>query len=757
MARHSIMAVIMNTSPTFPDLRTSLGKMSDDELAELLRARPDTSFPLPPGVSSLAARLVLPGSLSRAVRTLTALEIAVLEAAGDLGAELEPVALSDIVDALVVDTDLSLQAASRVRTVGLMFGTPDHVQVTPGALGALPTGWRVRDVAPDRVEDLVAGLSRPQRAVLETLAASGSVGTTRDAAVDADPARPVPQLLSAGLLARVNANTVRLPRPVRDALRGISSRPFPLTPSPRLSLKPVQNPRADDTAAAAGLEATRTLRRLVATLGLSPVALNKDGSVGVRALASLAKQLGLEEQEVAFLVTVGESAGIIGRGLIDDDTDGLAPTKDAPAWAESRLADQWAIVLAGWVASPWQVEKLGRTDEKGHPIRLLSFAMHSSSVRGIRSLVLSQFTRVAGRAVTRDEAIEDLRFTNPVVASGISDSVVASVVDQAVLVGALADDTAGATASSALTTLLNGGDVAVATEQLVPAEVSLVIPQADMTILAPGPLAPELQTMIESFTELESSGLASVFRVTEASVRTAFDAGRTPDELIGWLRDHAPGGVPQPMEFLIRDAARGYGQLRAGSAMSYVRSEDPSLISQAVSSLSDELTVIAPQAAVSALALPTLVARLRSVGLHPTAEGEGGATLAMAPEPTLVAATPSTLPKNTRVDESHIAAAVAAIRKADADSTETISSAGERGTGTGAGDSVAEADHVAMLQAAARGGKPVAIGYVNKSGQGHQITVTPLSVSAGQVDAINEKTGAIVRIALPRITRVVLQ
>lgn len=736
------MAIIMNASPTFPDFRTSLAQMSDQELAALLRARPDTSFPLPPGVNSLAARLVLPGSLSRAVRRLTALEIAALEAAGDLGAELEPVAVTEVVAALPVDETLAHAAISTLRTARLLFGTSDRIQVTPGALGALPTGWRVRDLAPDNVEELVEQLDPPQRAVLDTLAASGSVGTTRDAAIDADPARPVPRLIEARLLVRVNANTVRLPRPVRDVLRGQPSRPFPLEPSPRLALEPTPNERADDAATAAGLEATRTMRRLITTLGRSPVALNKDGSVGVRALTGLSKELEVPEENVALLVSVGEAAGILGRGLVDDDIDGLAPTKDAPAWVDARLADQWAILLAGWMASPWQVEKLRRPDDKGHPIRLLSDAMHAPHVRGLRQPILTQFTRVAGHQVSRDEAIEDFRFTHPVVASGVSDAVVDTMLRQAQAVGALANETA----SSALATLINGDDVAAATAALVPAEVDMVIPQADMTILAPGPLAPELQSVIESFTELESSGLASVFRVTEASVRAAFDAGRTPDELVSWLAEHTPGEVPQPMEFLIRDAARGYGQLRVGEALSFVRSDDPSVVSQAVSSLSDILTLIAPQVAVANVPLTQLVARLREAGLHPAAEDNNGVSLSLAPEPTLVTATPSTLPKTSRVDEAYIEAAVDAIRKADTEAA-------------GADDDAqpGDADHVAVLQAAARGGNSVAIGYVNKNGQGKQITVTPLSVSAGQVDALNEKTGAVVRIALPRITRVILQ
>ena len=48
------------------------------------------------------------------------------------------------------------------------------------------------------------------------------------------------------------------------------------------------------------------------------------------------------------------------------------------------------------------------------------------------------------------------------------------------------------------------------------------------------------------------------------------------------------------------------------------------------------------------------------------------------------------------------------------------------------------------------------VGFVDKQGRGRTLTVLPLSVSAGQVDALDEASERVVRIALPRITKVVL-
>ena len=48
------------------------------------------------------------------------------------------------------------------------------------------------------------------------------------------------------------------------------------------------------------------------------------------------------------------------------------------------------------------------------------------------------------------------------------------------------------------------------------------------------------------------------------------------------------------------------------------------------------------------------------------------------------------------------------------------------------------------------------VGFVDKQGRGQTLTVLPLSVTAGQVDALDEAKDRVVRIALPRVTNVVL-
>lgn len=684
----------------------ALAQLHEAGLRTLIGTRPDAFYPTPASTASLATRLSLPGSVAHALRTLNAADLRTLERLSDLGAELEPVAIADL------DTS-SFPGIERLRERALVYGPDDAVRISPGTLSALPSGWRMSDEAPEGVHEVVDKLPAQERKVLETLAAAGGVGTTRAAAIDADPNTPVARLIAQGLLVRDNASTVRLPRPVRDVLTGNAPRVYPATePAP----PPVEQRTVDEAAAGQGLDSVRQLRQLITHLLEQPVPLNKDATVGVRALTTMTKELGFDP---SFLITVGESAGLVGRGNVDpaSDADALAATKDALTWLDAKLGDQWAILLAGWVASPWRVDT-------GH--KLLSGEMHASDLRYARMAIL----RAAGDR-------ERLLFQAPIASSGMRDSLIAAVAAEAEAVGALALGSV----STPMQALFDGDDVASAANTLVPAEVDSVIAQADMTILAPGPLTPEAARMMERFAELESPGLASVWRVTEASIRNALDSGATSDELQRWLEARVIGEVPQNLRFLIDDVARTHGSIRAGAALSYVRSSDPALIATAADRV--DLRVLAPTVAVSELPLTQLMAQLRSAGLQPTAEDAHGAELNMVPEPDLVPATPSALPRERRIEPAQVERIVSVLLN-DAAPTEDKA------------PTEAGADTIEVLRTAARARRHVSLGYVDKNGRGQVMTVLPLSVGGGQVDVLDEATDRVVRIALPRITRAVL-
>lgn len=736
----------MSTTPESPDFRTWLSERDDHELANLLRSRPDVALPLPPGITPLAARLQLRASVGRAVRTLTALDLATLEAAANLGGELEGVSATAVVGAVPVEAPLVEESIGRLRGLALLYGPDEALRVAGEAMASLPADWQLLDDTPTAVTPTtVEGLSEKQRAIMDTLLNSGGVGRTKHAAPDADPTHPIPELINAGLLIRVDASTVRLPRRVRAVLRGQEVVRRPLTPSPRVTGKmlvdaPAQD-RADQVGAGAGLEVARHLRHLIEHLGVSPAPLLKEGGVGVRTVTTLARTLGIAEDEVQRLVGLGMAAGLLGRGEVADE-DVLAPTVSADEWLEADLATRWMVMAVGWLESPWASWLIGTPDERKAPIRLLADAMKRPHLPEHRRMLVSQFAAAPPGTDLDDEALrDDFFFTHPIAATLLSETTVTEVIAEARWLGLVA----GGTATSLLRALLDpAADPLAVAQEVTPGTVERLIPQGDMTVLAPGPLPRALQTELDLLGELESAGLASVYRVTDSSVRRALDAGRTATELKEWLAAHTLGEVPQSIVYLIDDVARRHGTLRGGPALSYLRCDDPSLLAEAARTPAAEevaLRIIAPTVAVAQAPLVQVIEALREAGFQPVAEDATGAALDICPSPARLPARDIPTRRPQQLDESRITAAVAAIRRHD--SGEAVTPKDTQTT-------------LALLQAAARGGRSVTVGFVDKHGRAVHKTVTPLTVTGGQVDALDEVTGQVQRFLLHRITEVLL-
>ncbi|MGI9120580.1 MAG: helicase-associated domain-containing protein [Acidimicrobiales bacterium] len=104
--------------------------------------------------------------------------------------------------------------------------------------------------------------------------------------------------------------------------------------------------------------------------------------------------------------------------------------------------------------------------------------------------------------------------------------------------------------------------------------------QADLTCVAPAALDAGVDAELALMADVESTGAATVLRFSEASVRRALDAGRSAAELLAFLVDHSPKGVPQPLRYLLADVARRHGAIRIGRVGSYLRCDDPALVAQ---------------------------------------------------------------------------------------------------------------------------------------------------------------------------------
>ena len=114
---------------------------------------------------------------------------------------------------------------------------------------------------------------------------------------------------------------------------------------------------------------------------------------------------------------------------------------------------------------------------------------------------------------------------------------------------------------------------------LLPEPVDHVLAQPDLSLIAPGPLVAELADTLAVVADVESSGGATVFRVSDSSVRRALDVGWSATDLHDFFTRASRTPVPQALDYLIDDVARQHGRLRVGAIECYVRSDDHGLVS----------------------------------------------------------------------------------------------------------------------------------------------------------------------------------
>ena len=266
---------------------------SDDQLAALLAARPDVARPAPSDVVALASRLAVPVSVDRALDELDAATLQVLDAVllsptDGLAADELPGRLPELPD------DVLDAAVGALTTRALLWGddvlhAPEPVRRAvryPAGLGRRAVDLRVP--LPADVPAALAELPAEERAVLERLAGDRPVGHLPD--TDGGATTPARRLLQRGLLARIDALNVELPREIGLLLRGDQ----PYGP-PRLRPEPPVVERdlvtVDRQAAGAALEVIGRVGELLAALEDEPAGLLRSGGLGVRDQKRLARAL----------------------------------------------------------------------------------------------------------------------------------------------------------------------------------------------------------------------------------------------------------------------------------------------------------------------------------------------------------------------------------------------------------------------------------------------------------------------------------
>ncbi|WP_432493872.1 helicase-associated domain-containing protein [Kineococcus auxinigenes] len=787
-------------------LAEDLRARDDAELEALLAARPDLATPLPASTTALAARATTRASVQRA---LDALDTSALQVAEVLSVLPEPTSATAVSRAWGVRAN---DVLARLRTRALVWG-PDRrlhlVHAVRDLLGPHPAGLgppladalgrrspqRLAELledlglpvshdpevalprlaehlgAPARLEALLERAPEGVRALLDRLTwgpPTGSVERADRQVRAAGATGPVDWLLAHGLLAVSGPGTVVLPREVGLALRGGKVHRAPDREPP---VAPVQRRRPQVVAAAsaeAAAEACRLVEELGRLWGAAGPPVLRAGGVGVRELRRTAAALEVDDATAALVAEVAHLAG-----LVADDAEvepRWLPTPAFDAWCELDVPGRWPVLARAWLGSTRVPAMVGTRDAKGSARNALGPDLDRGAAPAVRRAVLAQLAAAGPEgAVDAEDLLARLRWDAPRRTGRLHEDLVRWTLRDAGWLGVLG---AGAL-SPAGRALLEGaaGDgtdedaddaAAAALAAALPAPVREVLLQADLTAVAPGPLEVHLAQRLAALARVESRGGATVYRFDAATVRRGLDEGLTADDALRFLADVSATGVPQPLEYLVRDVARRHGRVRVGRAGSYVRAEDPAVLAEL---LSDRrcarlgLRSLAPTVLAAAAEPDEVLAALRAAGVAPAAEGPDGELVVR--RAVALRSGPRALPRPVTGEPpppspSLLSAAVRSLRTGDEDSE-----AGERRRAEHAGtpslSHLDPATSLDLLRRAAAERRAVWVGYVDADGSPRRHLVEPIGVEGGRITAFDRAERSVRTFSVHRVTGVALQ
>ncbi|WP_091453154.1 helicase-associated domain-containing protein [Actinokineospora iranica] len=750
------------SSPTLTDW---LRVQDDETLAAVLRARPDLATPRPPDTTVLATRAATRASVARVAEGLDTFTLAVLDALLAANADRKPADLAQAATHLGDDVpaDRVRAAVDRLRELAVAWGPDEAVALVPAAReagGLFPTGLGRPSPALDWVDvpASLAGLPDDERKVLTTLAHGQPVGKTKDAAVvlPLDEAKtPVQRLLARGLLMRVDAETVELPRQVGLALRGTGPTGTVSITEPPLRTKAHKASIVDATAAGATLEILRHTETLLRLWSAEPPPVLKAGGFGVRDLRKLTRAMEISEREATLIVELAAAASLVADN--EAATPEWVPTNHADVWLTATQANQWATLASAWLDLPRLPGLGGLRDAKDRLLAPLSEDLRRPVAPLERARVLRVLADLkAGTGIAEpDELAAVLAWRAPRRGGRLRDEIVRWTLTEATALGVVA---LGALSGPGRA-LLDEGAAAAAKRmaEAMPEPIDHVLVQADLTVVAPGPLEPHLAALVNEVADVESAGSATVYRVSETSIRRALDAGRTAGDLHELFRTRSRTPVPQSLEYLIDDVARRHGRLRGGAATAFLRCDDPALIAEVAAhpaAASLQLRKIAPTVLVSPFPLLEILDELRAAGFAPAAEGADGQVVDLRPTgrrvqvPLRAVRRTATRPPDNDQVADMVRAMRAGDRAADTRRGRTVTATAGAGANT--------AETMALLQEAARNHKSVWVGLVDAHGVASQRVLEPLRVGGGILEGRDPASAEIRRLPLHRITSAAL-
>ncbi len=533
---------------------------------------------------------------------------------------------------------------------------------------------------------------------------------------------------------------------VRDALASQGTLPAGWPPAD-LSLGDV-HPTAE-LDAQGGIKAREVLagvRELLENWGSRPPSVLRAGGLAIRDFSAAVDALHMDVSAAALVIEVAHEAGL----LVDDheESPSWVPTDRFDTWLTLESGEAWAVLATAWLS-------MARLPGLATPrTNLLHPDGERRAIPATRRAVLDLMAQAPMGYSVNPESIEAvLDYRQPRRTGALRSQVIAVSLAEATALGICS---AGALTSAGRALLDAKGRAAEAMESSLPAQIDQVLIQADLTIVAPGPLVADLDRDLRLLADVESRGHATVFRISQASLGRAFDSGWDASKVREVLGGASKTALPQALGYLIDDVGRRYGAVRVGLGNSYIRCDDASTLTGMVNDrrlAGLGLSRLAETVIISSARPAELIESLTAAGYSPAAEGPDG-SIVSRPRPQHRGPTPRSARVSPRKasDEGLVKAAVKALR-----STESGPLARSRDSQSPTSrPPVSGPAAVSLIKAALSESAPVWVSYAELDGTTTEQVIDPIRVSAGAVAAFDHRTEQVRTFTMARIAAAAL-